>query len=535
VEVQDGWQAAIGAALGQSLDALIVRDWDAACALAQALAGRTTTSVSLVAHREVTKDHPPPIDDLPALAAEAAVRVLDVGPPRWKELDGDAVRRVVLALLGDCLVVGELTAARDLLRAGLPPGRSRLATRDGVVMSEGGVLRIWVGGKPTLPSAQQTGHGPAVPLAGDMAALQFIQQVRADAERAHEQARVAAAQIHAIESQLQQTLAQSRDQQHVVSRRKQALDELTALTHPFESQQVEWRTTVRQAQDDLEAARRQVTHLEERLHSGSRDAERAQEQLERLSQQAAEDGEWLDLPAGLGSQLVFEMAADADVPLALPPPDLEARIRELRRRLRTLGPVDIEALHEFEEAAQRHSFLLGQSEDLADAERDLIGLLDDLATQLEARFEQHFAEVAARFSHYYPRLTDGGEGRLELTDGDGQRGIEISVRPPAKRRQPLALLSGGERAQTAAALVFALLDASATPFCFLDEVDSMLDEANIDRFRAALTDLAQRTQCVVITHNRGTIECADTIYGLTMGSDGASRVLALRMSQERGE
>jgi chromosome segregation protein len=113
-------------------------------------------------------------------------------------------------------------------------------------------------------------------------------------------------------------------------------------------------------------------------------------------------------------------------------------------------------------------------------------------------------------------------------------GVEIIARPPGKRQQHLALLSGGERALTAAALLFAILKANPTPFCVLDEVDAALDETNVGRFREALVGLSEKTQFIVVTHNRGTIEAADTIYGVTMGDDGASRVLSLRL-EEVGE
>jgi chromosome segregation protein len=110
-------------------------------------------------------------------------------------------------------------------------------------------------------------------------------------------------------------------------------------------------------------------------------------------------------------------------------------------------------------------------------------------------------------------------------------GVEILARPPGKRQQTLALLSGGERSLTASALLFAILKVNPSPFCVLDEVDAALDEANVGRFRAALGDLAEQTQFLLVTHNRGTIEAADTIYGISMGEDGASRVLSLQLEE----
>jgi chromosome segregation protein len=132
-------------------------------------------------------------------------------------------------------------------------------------------------------------------------------------------------------------------------------------------------------------------------------------------------------------------------------------------------------------------------------------------------------------------LFGGGSARLVLLDssenGGSVKGIDISAQPPGKRQLNLQLLSGGERALTAAALLFAILTVNPSPFCILDEVDAALDEANVVRFREALLLLAEQTQFILITHNRGTVEAADTLYGITMAPDGASRMLSLRLEQ----
>ncbi len=131
----------------------------------------------------------------------------------------------------------------------------------------------------------------------------------------------------------------------------------------------------------------------------------------------------------------------------------------------------------------------------------------------------------------FPVLFDGGSARLELTEPDDllNSGVDIVARPPGKRAQRLALLSGGERALTAVALIFAIFRVSPAPFCVLDEVDAMLDEANVGRFRALLQELSKQTQFVIITHTRGTIEAADTLYGIAMGADAVSQVVSYKL------
>jgi chromosome segregation protein len=198
-------------------------------------------------------------------------------------------------------------------------------------------------------------------------------------------------------------------------------------------------------------------------------------------------------------------------------------------------------LEEYEETSTRYDFLSTQLNDLRAAQRSLSELIATLDAAMQTRFEATFNAVAIEFERSFERLFGGGQARLFLTHQDGEQadgtpnntplGVEIVARPPGKRQQTLALLSGGERALTAAALLFAILKVNPTPFCVLDEVDAALDEANVGRFRDALIELAQQTQFLVITHNRGTIEAADTIYGVSMGDDSASRVLSLRLEE----
>ena len=146
-----------------------------------------------------------------------------------------------------------------------------------------------------------------------------------------------------------------------------------------------------------------------------------------------------------------------------------------------------------------------------------------------------FAALETAFDRQFQRLFGGGFARLSLTDPAdlAQTGVEIVARPPGKKAQALAMLSGGERALTAVALLFAMLEVRPVPFCVLDEVDAALDEANVGRFVEALRTLARTTQFVVITHNRGTIEAADALYGVTVGDDAVSRVVSLRIEEAR--
>jgi chromosome segregation protein len=212
-------------------------------------------------------------------------------------------------------------------------------------------------------------------------------------------------------------------------------------------------------------------------------------------------------------------------------PELEDVIRRQRAQLRRMGPINPEAQAEYREVNDRFAFITEQMADLRHAETDIRQVINELDSMMAQEFHKTFDAVAAEFKSAFHRLFTGGAARLVLVDPDNpaESGIDIEARLPGRRTQGLSLLSGGERSLTATALIFALLKVSPTPFCVLDEVDAMLDEANIGRFSDLLTELSDKTQFVVVTHNRNTVQAADVIYGVTMGHDSVSQVISLKL------
>jgi len=219
------------------------------------------------------------------------------------------------------------------------------------------------------------------------------------------------------------------------------------------------------------------------------------------------------------------------------PPPAEAptpgRLGALRRRFHELGAANPYAVEEHAALAARLETLDSQRRDLLAAVERTRALIAELDTLIASQFRATFGALELAFDARFRQLFGGGFARLSLTEpGDlASTGIEITARPPGKKPQALAMLSGGERALTAVALLFAMLEVRPVPFCVLDEVDAALDEANIGRFTDALRDLASQTQFIVITHNRGTIETADALYGVTVGDDSVSRVISLRLEE----
>jgi len=215
-----------------------------------------------------------------------------------------------------------------------------------------------------------------------------------------------------------------------------------------------------------------------------------------------------------------------------PDPPSRARIAALRRRFNDVGASNPFAVHELAEVKERLESLEAQREDLEKAIRDTREMIARLESLMTEQFRQTFEALEGAFGRRFQQLFGGGEAVLSLTDPSdlSATGVDITARPPGKKKQPLAMLSGGERALTAVALLMAMLEVRPVPFCVLDEVDAALDEANVGRFSSALRSLAEEIQFVVITHNRGTIEAADALYGVTVGDDAVSRVISLKLA-----
>ncbi|MFQ5465063.1 MAG: chromosome segregation protein SMC [Thermodesulfobacteriota bacterium] len=210
---------------------------------------------------------------------------------------------------------------------------------------------------------------------------------------------------------------------------------------------------------------------------------------------------------------------------------LEATRGSLRERIAALGNVNLSALDEFEELETRHTFLIEQQADLESSVESLMKAIYRINRTTRERFRRSFDEINAKFKESFPKFFKGGKAELRLTEGVDilDAGIEIVVQPPGKRLQNIGLLSGGEKALTATSLVFAIFLTKPSPFCLLDEVDAPLDDANINRFNAFVREMSELSQFLLITHNKNTMEIADTLYGVTMEEPGVSRIVTLSL------
>ncbi len=213
------------------------------------------------------------------------------------------------------------------------------------------------------------------------------------------------------------------------------------------------------------------------------------------------------------------------------PSKTKSHIRETKEEIRKLGDVNVNAIEEYKEVSQRYEFLKTQHDDLIQAEQTLLGIIEELDTGMRRQFAEKFAEIQREFDKAFKQLFGGGKGTLELAEDEEilECGISIIAHPPGKKLQNMMQLSGGEKALTAIALLFAIQNLKPSPFCLLDEIEAALDDSNVDRFAKYLHKLTKNTQFIVITHRRGTMTAADRLYGITMQEKGVSTLVSVSL------
>ncbi|MGE5629722.1 MAG: chromosome segregation protein SMC [Caulobacteraceae bacterium] len=210
------------------------------------------------------------------------------------------------------------------------------------------------------------------------------------------------------------------------------------------------------------------------------------------------------------------------------------RCDELKSEIREMGTVNVNAIEEYEKMSERYTFLSNQVEDLSRARDNLIGVIAEISESMKLQFITEFNKINQNFNEVFIKLFGGGHAQLVLSDEENvlESGIEIIAKPPGKKLQNLMLLSGGERALTAIALLFGILKMKPAPFCVLDEIDAALDDANVDRYAEFLVEFSVTTQFIIVTHRKGTMEAADCLYGVSMEESGISKLVSVKLEDK---
>ncbi|MBQ9408428.1 MAG: hypothetical protein IJU28_03430, partial [Clostridia bacterium] len=283
------------------------------------------------------------------------------------------------------------------------------------------------------------------------------------------------------------------------------------------------------------SAQEKLRSINEKLESLGREAEEISDRTHRLELLKQKiEGDLNNLTARIWEdyQLTREGALeyrDSEFKLS----EGERRITAIKTEIRALGSVNVGAMDEYREVSQRYEELSAQRDDLIRAKQDLMGIISELDGKMEAQFREKLAQLDVYFAETFTALFGGGQARISLEDPDNAltSGIEIAAQPPGKKLQLLSLLSGGERALTAIAILFAMLKLKPTPFCMLDEIEAALDDANIDNFASYLRNYSDNTQFVVVTHRKGTMSACDALYGVAMEEKGVSKLMSVKLAE----
>jgi chromosome segregation protein len=289
---------------------------------------------------------------------------------------------------------------------------------------------------------------------------------------------------------------------------------------------------------EWEEARKRAAEVDEMLH-GERQSleeirgERSQRQIEKARNDADRDYLRQTCLGELNAQPEELIAATPQILAGEQLVSAETNYNEMKARVEAMGPVNMMALEEFQECEQRENFLRRERDDLVQSIENTQLTINELDQVSRQKFEEAFKAINAHFATAFQSLFGGGHGEMRLgePDSSGESGIDIAAQPPGKRLQNILLLSGGEKALTALALLIAVFKYQPSPFCILDEVDAPLDEANVGRFNKMLEEMCAGTQFIVVTHNRRTMEMGSVLYGVTMQEPGVSKLVSVKWEE----
>jgi chromosome segregation protein len=289
---------------------------------------------------------------------------------------------------------------------------------------------------------------------------------------------------------------------------------------------------------EWEDARSRAGHLDESLRGKRQSLEelrslRSQRQIEKARNDADRDYLRQTCVAELNAQPEDLMAQSSQLLVGEELVAAETNYNEMKARVEAMGPVNMMALEEFQECEQREQFLRRERDDLVQSIQNTQLTITELDQVSRQKFEEAFNFINTHFAIAFQSLFGGGHGEMRLSEPDssGDAGIDIVAQPPGKRLQNILLLSGGEKALTALALLIAVFKYQPSPFCILDEVDAPLDEANVGRFNKMLADMCGQTQFIVVTHNRKTMEMGSVMYGVTMQEPGVSKLVSVKWEE----
>ena len=451
----------------------------------------------------------------------------------------EQLRRMDEEDAGAALEARDLQAQREELRAAL--GKAQQAAQEAAVAQQA-VEQALAAAQAQRDGALQRSQEFVIAKAQAATMLQSLTERRqALALRQQELEGDRAQATQHIEARAQQ-------RQDAIRRREELTQQLTgheqgkvALAQEQQQRQIELEQVSRTLRDEeakRDAVLPHVLAVEQQL---STLAQELAEHTQRLSERQFRRQRLVERLRELyqidEATLEAELTTDAPALEEAQRTETQGQVEKLRAKLEGIGPVSLGSVEEYDQLKQRYEFLQSQQSDLIKARDDLKASIVQINRTARTQFRETFERIRQEFKHYYTKLFSGGEADLVLMDEEDvlECGIDIIARPPGKRLQSISLLSGGERALTAIALLFALFKVRPSPFCILDEIDAPLDEANVTRFTRVLEEFLSLSQFILITHNKKTITKADCLYGVTMEEAGISKILSAKLTPTKTE
>lgn len=358
---------------------------------------------------------------------------------------------------------------------------------------------------------------------GLSALLQEQQRASEENESLLETAQRNRALLQESETQLGQDASQLKSEERALQQLKRELDEQRNAFNRVDEQRTSIQQRIGEMTKRMDVSRSDADALTERHHRAEIQLSKVEAEFKQMQDHIWEDYELTYAGAQPFKQIDFDLNG------------AEQRMAAIRARIKAMGAVNMAAMDEYRQTQERFNDLTSQRDDLNRAQLDLQKIVDELQTKMEEQFTAQFAHLNSYFKQTFVKLFGGGQAELRLADPKDALncGIEIVAQPPGKKLQMLSLLSGGERALTAIAILFAMLKLKPTPFCFLDEIEAALDDANIDNFAEYLAEYSKKTQFVVVTHRKGTMERCDALYGIAMEEKGVSKMVSVKLSEQQ--
>lgn len=344
-------------------------------------------------------------------------------------------------------------------------------------------------------------------------------------------------EIHKFEAERTELLENAKQSKEEAGKKKQDIEEIKkTIAASGESSgklEEELRESIakkEQMSEDYRGFFQKQEEISKRCNDLDKEIFRLNNQREKLKEAGEYQTNYLWEEYELTPHAALEMRSEIYDDLTA----LKKMVVEVKDEIRKLGDVNVNAIEEYKEVSERYQFLKGQHDDLIEAEQTLVGIIEDLDSGMRKQFTEKFAEIQKEFDASFKHLFGGGHGTLELVEDEDilECGIRIIAQPPGKKLQNMMQLSGGEKALTAIALLFAIQALKPSPFCLLDEIEAALDDSNVSRFASYLNKLTKNTQFIVITHRRGTMAAADRLYGITMQEKGVSTLVSVNLIEE---